>query len=115
MSVTSDSEDSRPKRNRVRTARYIDEVPTPQVAKLIAKKRKRNQQHQAHLADIKRLSVASEPYRATDDELQGPTISSARVARDSSGIPRIYSQMIFCGILHHLREWPEMVVVPHLR
>jgi len=62
----SDSEESRPKRNRVRTAQYIDEVPTPQVAKLIAKKRKTIQQRQAHLADFKRLSVASEPDRASE-------------------------------------------------
>ena len=57
------------------------------MAKLIAKKKERNQQHQVHLTDLKRLSVASEPDRATDGELQGPTTSSAREARDSSGVP----------------------------
>jgi len=39
--MESDSEDFRPVRSRVRTARCVDEVPTPPRPRLIAKKRKR--------------------------------------------------------------------------
>jgi len=75
----SDSEESRPVRTRQPTARYVDQISPPQRARNLAKKRKRVQQRQSQLEELKRQDRAARLDLSEPDSSDSQTQPAKRV------------------------------------